>query len=105
MLLENKKGTILYQQEKEKQSGQLTVHVLFLITVEVSFVCLWMSKDVACYNCRHWFYEGGWGWNPQKIKCVYNTFLTLYAQVSQGLCMHKVLMGFQCMHKVLACYF
>lgn len=29
MLLENKKGTILYLQEKEKQSGQLTVHVLF----------------------------------------------------------------------------
>ena len=27
--IENKKGTILYQHEKEKQSGQLTVHVLF----------------------------------------------------------------------------
>ena len=31
MLLENKKGTILYQQEKEKQSGHLPVHVLFLL--------------------------------------------------------------------------
>ena len=27
--IENKKGTILYQYENEKQSGQLTVHVLF----------------------------------------------------------------------------
>ena len=27
--IENKKGTILYQQEKEKQAEQLTVHVLF----------------------------------------------------------------------------
>ena len=44
---------MLYQRETENQSCQLPVHVLFLITVEVFMVCLWTSKDVACYNCRH----------------------------------------------------
>ena len=35
---------MLYQRETENQSWHLPVHVLFLITVEVSIVCLWMSK-------------------------------------------------------------
>ena len=43
---------MLYQRGTENQSWQLPVHVLFLIIVEVFMVCLWTSKDVACYNCR-----------------------------------------------------
>lgn len=105
MLLENKKGTILYQQEKEKQSGQLTVHVLFLITVEVFMVCLWTSKDVACYNCRHWFYEGVWGRKSSKNKmCVQHIFVIVCTTVS-GHCVYNDLMGNECVYNDLACYF
>lgn len=52
-----------------------------------------------------YLYEGVWGRKSSKNKMYAQYILTLYAQVSQGLCMHKVLRGFQCMHKVLTCYF
>lgn len=77
---------MLYQRETENQSWQLPVHVLFLITVEVFMVCLWTSKDVACYNCRHWFYEGGWGRSSQKVRrCHTSPAGWLYTQIPYGI--------------------
>lgn len=103
--IENKKGTILYQRETENQSWQLPVHVLFLITVEVFMVCLWTSKDVACYNCRHWFYEGVWGWNPQKIKCVYNTFSDcMYTSRKRFVCTNPLWDSSVCTNPLLAIF-
>lgn len=77
---------MLYQRETENQSWQLPVHVLFLITVEVFMVCLWTSKDVACYNCRHWFYEGVWGRSHQKVRrCHTSPAGWLYTQIPYGI--------------------
>ena len=95
----------MYQRETENQSWHLPVHVLFLITVEVSIVCLWTSKDVACYNCRHLFYDGVWGRKSSKIKCVYNTFSDcMYTSRKRFVCTNPLWDSSVCTNPLLAIF-